>query len=41
MHHNKAVDEAIRKPEMISYYNLTKGPVDALDEKFANCYIGR
>jgi hypothetical protein len=40
MHHNKAVDEVIRKPEVISYYNLTKGAVDALDKKSANFHIG-
>lgn len=40
IHHNKAVDEAIKKPEEISYYNLTKGAVDALDENLANFHIG-
>lgn len=33
MHHQKDFDEDVQKPEIISYYNRTKGGVDALDEK--------
>jgi hypothetical protein len=39
VHHKKVVYEFIKKPEVISYYNLTKGAVDVLDEKSANFYI--
>lgn len=33
MHHQKCFDEENNKPEIISYYNLTKGGVDSLDQK--------
>lgn len=33
MHHLKEFDEDVQKPEIISYYNRTKGGVDSLDEK--------
>lgn len=33
MHNQKGYDDDIQKPEIISYYNSTKGGVDALDEK--------
>lgn len=33
MHHTEAEDEECSKPEIISFYNETKGGVDALDQK--------
>jgi len=33
MFHNKAVDTSTHKPEMIMFYNKTKGGVDGLDRK--------
>lgn len=33
MHHNKEDDPEIRKPTIVSFYNLTKGGVDSVDEK--------
>lgn len=33
MHHNVAVDETTGKPEIIHFYNLTKGGVDEIDKK--------
>lgn len=33
MHHTVSQDEEVGKPEMISFYNQTKGGVDALDQK--------
>lgn len=33
MHHNQGIDEETEKPEIIAFYNATKGGVDALDEK--------
>lgn len=33
MHHQKKFDEDVQKPKIISYYNRTKGGVDALDDK--------
>ena len=40
MHHDKAVDPAAyeKKPDIIRFYNLTKGTVDTLD-KMAHAYI--
>lgn len=35
MHHTASIDETTNKPEVISFYNMTKGGVDALDEKCA------
>lgn len=35
MHHSKVFHENSQKPEFITYYNFTKGGVDALDEKCA------
>ncbi|RZF45385.1 hypothetical protein LSTR_LSTR002828 [Laodelphax striatellus] len=35
MHHEKSIDKDTGKPEIIMYYNQTKGGVDALDEKCA------
>lgn len=33
MHHSNTVDEASKKPEIIQYYNSTKGGVDETDKK--------
>lgn len=33
MHHSRSTDVESNKPEIISFYNSTKGGVDALDEK--------
>lgn len=33
MHHSESIDNDTGKPEIISFYNATKGGVDALDEK--------
>lgn len=33
MHHTRCTDEDVGKPEIIAYYNRTKGGVDTLDEK--------
>ncbi|KAJ8952472.1 hypothetical protein NQ314_007550 [Rhamnusium bicolor] len=33
MHYTSATDPKTGKPEIISFYNMTKGSVDALDEK--------
>ena len=40
MHHTATVDKDIGKPEIISYYNLTKGGVDSLDERCAQYSCG-
>lgn len=36
MHHNNDVDEDTKKPEIILYYNATKGGVDEADKKCSN-----
>lgn len=41
MHHTKCTDLQTKKPEVIIYYNSTKGGVDALDEKCATYCTGR
>lgn len=41
MHHGKAIDAATGKPEIIAYYNSTKGGVDSLDQKCANYACNR
>lgn len=33
MHHSNEIDQSTKKPEIIMFYNTTKGGVDALDEK--------
>lgn len=33
MHHTRCTDDDVGKPEIIAYYNRTKGGVDTLDEK--------
>lgn len=35
MHHSAAIDNFTKKPEMIKYYNSTKGDVDETDKKCA------
>ncbi|CAH2006847.1 unnamed protein product [Acanthoscelides obtectus] len=35
MHHDKSVSDTNRKPEIIEFYNSTKGGVDSLDQKCA------
>lgn len=41
MHHQKCNDPSSKKPEIISYYNQTKGGVNALDEKCAKFSCSR
>lgn len=41
MHHSKGVDLDSGKPEMIAWYNLTKGGVDSMDEKCAKYSCSR
>ncbi|KAJ4451983.1 hypothetical protein ANN_03467 [Periplaneta americana] len=41
MHHSKTFDDVSGKPEIIAYYNMTKGSVDSLDEKCAQYSCGR
>lgn len=41
MHHEEAVDEISNKPEIIEFYNSTKGGVDALDLKCSNYSCSR
>ena len=41
MHHTKCTDKATGKPEIVEFYNLTKGGIDALDEKCKNYGVGR
>ncbi|XP_015376737.1 PREDICTED: uncharacterized protein LOC107171020 [Diuraphis noxia] len=41
MHNQKGFDNDVQKPEIISYYNSTKGGVDALDEKCSVYSAGR
>lgn len=36
MHNDNIVDETSKKPEIILFYNSTKGGVDALDQKCSN-----
>lgn len=35
MHHDQAIDSEKGIPEMISFYNSSKGGVDSLDENFS------
>lgn len=41
MHHQNEFDEDVQKPEIISYYNRTKGDVDALEENCSMYCTGR
>lgn len=41
MHHQKSMDPETGAPEIISFYNLTKGGVDAMDEKCAKYTCSR
>ncbi|KAG5861322.1 hypothetical protein JTB14_009350 [Gonioctena quinquepunctata] len=41
MHHDDRVDNTIKKPDIILFYNSTKAGVDALDEKCANYSTSR
>jgi hypothetical protein len=44
MHHDKKIDEATgdaRKPEIISFYNTTKGGVDVVDQICSNYDVSR
>lgn len=41
MHHSKNDDPETGKPEIISFYNSTKGGVDSLDQMCANYSCGR
>ena len=40
MHHDAAIDEST-KPEIITFYNSTKGAVDTVDEICGSCDAGR
>lgn len=33
VHHDKAIDQRTNKPEIIMFYNATKGATDAFDQK--------
>lgn len=41
MHHNQSIDTNSGKPEIIIFYNSTKGGVDTLDQKCANYSVAR
>lgn len=44
MHHDAAIDESTtdaRKPEIITFYNSTKGAVDTVDEMCGSYDAGR
>ena len=41
MHHSEQLDEESGKPEIIEYYNMTKGGVDSLDQKCATYTASR
>lgn len=41
MHHDQSIDATTGKPEIIMFYNSTKGGVDALDQKCANYSVAR
>jgi hypothetical protein len=41
MHHSKGVDDESGKPEIISFYNMTKGGIDSMDEKCAKYTCSR
>lgn len=41
MHHDNSIDDTSGKPEIIIFYNSTKGGVDALDQKCANYSVSR
>lgn len=42
LHHDNSIDESEKKlPEMISFYNLTKGGVDVVDEMSATYSVAR
>lgn len=36
MHHTNDIDDESKKPEIILFYNMTKGGVDSMDQKIAN-----
>lgn len=41
MHHTKEVDKDTKKPEIVLYYNNTKGGVDTVDQKCSNYSTSR
>ncbi|KAL4120740.1 hypothetical protein QTP88_013376 [Uroleucon formosanum] len=41
MHHDNAIDSNLNKPEIITFYNMTKGGVDVVDELKGNCSVAR
>nr|XP_023015977.1 uncharacterized protein LOC111505409 [Leptinotarsa decemlineata] len=41
MHHSECFDEGVNKPEIIGFYNATKGGVDTLDMKCNNYCANR
>ncbi|XP_008178754.1 piggyBac transposable element-derived protein 4-like [Acyrthosiphon pisum] len=44
MHHSSTIDEStkeIKKPEIITFYNCTKGAVDTMDKKTENYTVAR
>lgn len=41
MHHTREIDEDSKKPEIVLYYNNTKGGVDSVDQKCSNYSTSR
>jgi len=44
MHHSSTIDESTKetkKPEIITFYNCTKGAVDTMDKKTENYTVAR
>ncbi|XP_022182080.1 uncharacterized protein LOC111041934 [Myzus persicae] len=41
MHHDNAIDSNLNKPEIITFYNMTKGGVDVVDELKGNYSVAR
>lgn len=41
MHHDNTINQGSGKPEIIEFYNSTKGGVDAFDQKCANYSVSR
>ena len=41
LHHDAAICDDTGKPEIIEYYNKTKGAVDTLDQMCARCTVHR
>ena len=41
MHHDNAIDSNLNKPEIITFYNMTKEGVDVVDELKGNYSVAR